>query len=275
MAGNVKRFAGVLLATDYDGTYVPDGGYGVQDEVRAAVRFFTDNGGRFTVCTGRTYLGFHAYDRTLMNAPVLLCNGTMAYDYEKDEPAFAMEIGEEGIEPLRGVMRDFPMLSIEMYALRQTCAIHMTERTERHFTGQGIPFTVVDDPADAIRPWNKVMLGGSSADIGRVQAYLRNNYPEIAFLPTTGSFLEVICHGTNKGVGLHRLADRLGIAYEHVYAVGDGYNDVEMLNAARLAFVPDNGSPEAKACADYIVRSNNEGCIAHVIEILSEIYPQR
>ena len=62
-----------------------------------------------------------------------------------------------------------------------------------------------------------------------------------------------------------------------VYAIVSpvGYNDVEMLVAANAGFVPENGSKEALAVAKYVTRSNNNGCIAHAIEILDEIYSLR
>ena len=69
-----------------------------------------------------------------------------------------------------------------------------------------------------------------------------------------------------------KLAAALGCPPENVYAAGDGYNDVELLVAAKGGFVPENGSPEALAVAKYVTRSNNLGCIANAIEILDEIY---
>lgn len=274
MAERMKLFDGVLLASDYDGTLVPSSGI-VAPEVKDALRFFMENGGRFTVSTGRIYRGFHAYSAEIINAPVLLANGGMAYDFAEKQVVFANGIGDEGIEPLRAISREFPQLSVEMNPFERSYVVNLTDQAYRHFTGQGIPFEAVNDPADAPRPWIKAMLGGPVETIALVQDFLRKHYPEIAFLPTTGSYLELLKPGVNKGVGLLALADSLGIRHENVYAVGDGYNDVEMLHAAAKAFVPANGDPTAMACADYIVRSNEDGAVAHVIEILTELYKGR
>ena len=70
-----------------------------------------------------------------------------------------------------------------------------------------------------------------------------------------------------------RLAQRLGVAPEHVYAAGDGYNDVEMLRAARLAFVPEDGDSAALACAGKRIPSCEKDGIVQAIEILSQMYP--
>ncbi|MBR2876589.1 MAG: HAD hydrolase family protein, partial [Clostridia bacterium] len=64
----------------------------------------------------------------------------------------------------------------------------------------------------------------------------------------------------------------MGCAKKDTYAAGDGYNDIEMLVAANAGFVPENGSEEALGVAKYVTRSNNNGCIAHAIEILDELY---
>ena len=227
-------FDGVLLASDYDGTLVPDTKI-VTPGVKKALQFFEENGGRFTVCTGRCYLGFHSYSRDIINAPVLLANGGMAYDYEKAAVTVDNGIGDEGIVPLRAVAERFPDVTIEFYPLEKSYAIHLLPKSEHHFTSQFIPFEVIDDPTQAPRRWAKVMIGGTPERIGEVQAFLRG-YPEISFLPTTGGFLEVLRRGVDKGMALLQLADALGIRHEDTYAVGDGYNDVEMLQAAAAGF---------------------------------------
>lgn len=272
MAEGVRRglFQGVLLASDFDGTLVPQSQQ-VTPGVKAALRFFRENGGLFTVCTGRCYLGFHAYSPELINAPVLLANGGMAYDYSAGKIVVSNGIGDEGIAPLRAVAAAFPDVSVEMYPFEKAYAVHLTKQTRHHFTSQFIPFESVDDPAEAPRPWAKVMIGGAPERIAEVQIFLREQ-TEIRFLPTTGGFLEVLAKGVDKGKALLQLADVLGVKHEDVYAVGDGYNDVEMLRAAARAFVPANGDAFALACADEMVRSNEDDAVAHVVELLTERY---
>ncbi len=265
------KFSGVLLASDLDGTLTNDQGI-ITDAVKQALAYFQAEGGLFTVCTGRTYMGFHKYDPSYINAPVLLCNGAMAYDYAKEEVVFSNAIGKEGIACIDALMREFPDVAIEMYPFDKTFAIHINPDSERHFTNQDIPFTVIDHPAQAAFPWVKAMLCAKEKTLA-VQDFLREkNFPGITFLPTTGSFIELLKIGADKGTGLLQLAECLGLDKKDVYAVGDDYNDKEMLIAAQKAFVPSNGKAETKQLADHIVRSNNDGCVANVIEILDKLY---
>lgn len=265
------RFDGVLIATDLDGTLTDDTG-AVPAQVRSAIAHFIREGGRFTVCTGRTYQGFHRYDSEYINAPVLLTNGSMAYDYSNNSVVFFEGIMQEGFPLVRTVRDRFPQASVEMYAFNKTYAINMTAQSERHFTSQDIPYTVISDPDEAEIPWAKIMIGADTEHSPLIQQCLKENFSDPAFLPTNGSFIEIMKKGCDKGTGLLRLAKSLGISQRDTYAIGDGYNDIEMLDAAHMGFVPENGSPEALEHATHIVRSNSDGAAAHVIEILSEIY---
>ncbi len=264
------KFDKVLIASDYDGTLYNAQGI-ITQQVKESIEYFIANGGFFTVSTGRTYQGFHAYDSSYINAPVLLANGAMAYDYGKNEVSFVNPVGEEIFDALRDIKSVFPDTSIEMYSMFESFVINSCETSFRHLTSQNIEFSEVSDPSEAKAPWSKVMLfsENQSSDI---QAYLAANHPHVHFLPTEGRYIEIMQNGVDKGTGLLKLADSLSIEHERVFAVGDGFNDVEMLVAAACGFVPCNGSREALAVADKVVRSNDDGAVAHVIEILDGLF---
>lgn len=263
------KFENVLIASDFDGTLKNDEGI-ITDDVKDAIHSFIENGGLFTVCTGRIYQGFHLYDPGYINAPVLLGNGAMAYDYENKRIIFNDAICEEGLDAVNDILSHFPNIPIEFYNIDKVCAINLNEHSEQHFTSQGINFHNISSPDDAPLPWTKVMIAAHGCS-KEVQDILEN-HPEVNYLKTTGDYVEILKKGVDKGTGLLKLAKALGVSPNNVYAAGDGYNDVEMLIAAKGGFVPENGSDEALRVAKYITRSNNDGCIAHAIEILDSIY---
>lgn len=263
------KFNNVLIASDFDGTLKNDDGI-ITEDVKDAIKSFMASGGSFTVCTGRIYQGFHLYDPEYINAPVLLGNGAMAYDYEKSKVIFNDAIGEEGLASVNDILKHFPDISIEFYNIDKVCAVNLNEHSEHHFTSQDINFHNVNSPEEAPLPWTKVMIAAHGRS-KEVQDILES-HPEINYLKTTGAYVEILKKGVDKGTGLLKLAKALGIDNNNVYAAGDGYNDVEMLVAAKGGFVPENGSEEALSVADYVTRSNNDGCIAHTIEILNSIY---
>jgi len=70
-------------------------------------------------------------------------------------------------------------------------------------------------------------------------------YPEI-------DFINIVDPGVSKGEALKTLASFLSIPISEVIAIGDGLNDIPLLEAAGLAVAMGNAFPEVKKVADYI-----------------------
>ncbi|KAK8602493.1 hypothetical protein V6N13_057878 [Hibiscus sabdariffa] len=77
--------------------------------------------------------------------------------------------------------------------------------------------------------------------------------------------LEIVPFGTSKGSGVKLLLDHLGVSSKEIMAIGDGENDIEMLELASLGVALRNGSEKTKAVADVIGVSNDEDGVAGAI----------
>ena len=264
------KFSGCLLASDYDGT-LADAQGNITEDVREALRYFIAQGGCFTVCTGRTKQGFHAFLPDIMNAPVLLANGIMAYDYLKQYTVFCDGIGAADALLVNVIRNRFPDICIELYSEAfRSYAVHINDRSRGHFSRQDIVWTEIEDVSAAEGPFVKIMLSCGEARGREIQRFLDGvigGY-DLKYIPSEGEYVEIIRKGADKGAGMLKLAQALGVVKDRVFAVGDGENDIDMLNAASVGFVPENGCAQAKAAGDIIVRSHNNGAVAHVIELL-------
>lgn len=265
-------FDGCILASDYDGTLAQDDGK-IGQRVRDAIKYFTDNGGYFTVCTGRTKQGFHAYEPSLINAPVLLGNGAMAYDFGKEEIAFLNCIEDDAIDEFRKIINGFPGIGSEFYTTDfKSKVINPDERNRKHFDFQFIEYEVVDDVEKEDFPLVKIMIGVGIDRVDDFQRFLDSlNLQKIKYIPQHGNFIEIISVKTDKGLCLSLLADKLGCDKNHIYSIGDGENDVSMLRSASIGFVPENGCEAAKENGDIIVCSNNDGAVADAIYKIEEL----
>lgn len=85
---------------------------------------------------------------------------------------------------------------------------------------------------------------------------------------TSTKLLEVLPKGITKVTGIQRLINSLGIKMSEVMAFGDYDNDIDMLNAAGLGVVVENGSAAAKASADLIIGACDQNGPAKFIENL-------
>lgn len=271
------------MVSDFDGTLYTDEGV-IEKRVIDKIKEYNSAGGYFTVCTGRTFHGFHRYSPEFINAPVLLANGAFCYDYAKNEIVFFDGLGTECFELIREVRDRFPNVSIEMYCQPDVFVINNNDSSRRHFETLQTAYNEITDPSETNPPFQKVMFGcegfggepvpfedekrSPASFSSEIQELIRTEYPAVNYLPTTGRWVEVLKKGVDKGSGMLKLADRLGVAHSDTYAIGDGYNDVDMLSAAGDSFVPENGGAEAKQAGKHIVPSNNEGAVMHALAMI-------
>ncbi|MQM18586.1 hypothetical protein Taro_051581 [Colocasia esculenta] len=84
-------------------------------------------------------------------------------------------------------------------------------------------------------------------------------------LQAQAGMLEIVPPGTSKGSGVKMLLDHLDISANEVMAIGDGENDVEMLQLASFSVALSNGCAKAKSAANVIGASNDEDGVAEAI----------
>lgn len=114
---------------------------------------------------------------------------------------------------------------------------------------------------------NKMVVFCEQEVIGALRERLEAHLGDSATLvQAVNNMLEIVPPGSSKGRGLKRLLDDLGIPAEHVLAIGDGENDVEMLQLAGIGAAVGNAADVAKAAADVVVATNDEDGVAEAIE---------
>ncbi len=74
----------------------------------------------------------------------------------------------------------------------------------------------------------------------------------------------------NKGTGLIKVAEMMGIEPKDFVAIGDSVNDVEMLEVAGFGIAVGNGDPELRSVADYTAASPYGAGAAEGITYLRE-----
>jgi Cof subfamily protein (haloacid dehalogenase superfamily) len=79
------------------------------------------------------------------------------------------------------------------------------------------------------------------------------------------SMFDVLRPGVTKGAALAQWAARRGIARDNVMAIGDNWNDIEMLEFAGLPIVMGQSLPELKSRGWAVTLSNDEDGVAYAI----------
>ncbi len=268
----MKIFENTLLVSDFDGTLTGSDGL-IPAENLSKIRYFTENGGKFTVSTGRTKAGFHNYSSEIINAPVLLGNGAMAFDYESSAQVFVNGISEAAIPVLNTIIEKYPFIGAEIYSVDDgVFVINPHPKNIRHFSGLRIEnYSVCEGFDRSFFPAVKIMLYAGEKSKEVQQFLMSIDLGELKYIPCNGEFIEILSEKAGKGKAMYQLADALNIDNNRVFAIGDGSNDVDMLCDAVKGFVPESGDALAKEAADIIVCNSDNGSVANAITILEEL----
>ena len=113
---------------------------------------------------------------------------------------------------------------------------------------------------------NKLLIG-DTGDIAARRIDLEQRVGHRAtVIQAITEYVEIMPKGVSKGAGLLWLLERLEIEPAAVLAMGDGENDIEMLQLAGIGVTMSNARPPVQAAADYIVGSNDESAVAQALE---------
>jgi len=82
--------------------------------------------------------------------------------------------------------------------------------------------------------------------------------------------VDVLNRGCSKGDALRRWAEHRRIGRQHVMAIGDNYNDIEMLEFAGVPVVMGNACDELKQNGWMVTLENNHSGVAHALETVLE-----
>jgi Cof subfamily protein (haloacid dehalogenase superfamily) len=141
-------------------------------------------------------------------------------------------------------------------------------RRHRHHVAEIAPLTSCLDAEDPV----EVLFLGECAAMRRIMEVLERlpiarNYRTALteYERRNLSMLDVLESSVSKGAALAEFARQIGITRDEVMAIGDNWNDREMLEYAGLSVVMENSVPELKSMGWKVTLSNDECGVSHAI----------
>ena len=247
-------FSDVLLTADFDRTLTDPTGQIPKRNVEA-IEYFMENGGAFTVNTGRSLpQSREILERLPMNAPILCYNGGLAADGEKIVFQHPMELPLE--ETIRAVCRAFPDLNVDLHGVKAHFGFQPTGCWEEYYSARNHKWQLAEPGAD-YGPFLKFNVYGEIRDnsfyqfftgtpeeiarIDEAEKWMKDTFGEIIVIFRAGArVLNVHAAGVSKIRAARDLQERLG--RKILVCVGDAENDLTMLRGADYAFCPSDGS---------------------------------
>lgn len=258
----------LLLISDIDGTLI-DENYQIPARNREAIEKLEKAGGGFAIATGRSWESVEKCIQGLpVNRPCVLANGGVIFDMEKRQPVWFQALPEKAKEYTQCIMEAFPQAGIEVFTASDVWILRQNEITLAHMTHEGLHFQLVSE--EEIRePWCKVLVASPEQDALK-EFCDRTPHEGMRFVASSDRYWEMLPEQADKGTGIQKLAELCGIPMESVAAIGDYYNDLEMLQTAGITAVPQNGPEEIQKLADVVTCHCNDGAVADFIEYLEQ-----
>lgn len=278
-----------LLALDLDGTLLNSSGK-IPEANKIAIKRAEEAGVLVTICTGRRFRDARPVGLELeLNAPIICHNGALLKYADSLETVIASVILNETVLNILRVGDDFgadAMISVDPYGKGILLYDRISDDNlplqkyiawSKNLHGDNAEKSVqhVESLKNIVGDYETVHVSfsGTCAKMAKMQALLQSELKEDATILATiypaldFTLLDILPPDASKGIGVEKLAALNDLTAENVMAIGDNFNDLEMLEFAGTPVVMGNAAPELLENEKYqSTASNNENGVALAIE---------
>lgn len=247
-------YSDILLTVDYDRTLTaPDST--IPERNLEAIRYFIENGGAFTVNTGRSLPMTKVFrDRVPVNAPLLLYNGSAAYDLKEGKLTFCHAIDLDLWDTVRECQRLFPDLVVEVQGVDAHYRFTENPAWDAFSEHQHCAHAFAPEGSD-LGIFLKLTLYGQLRDVtvadlyeatpeerrrmDEAEALLKQRFGDhCEIFRAATRIIDVHARGVSKARSARELQQRLGRSI--LVCAGDAENDIPMLRDADFSYVPSD-----------------------------------
>jgi len=202
--------------------------------------------------------------------PLVSLNGS--YIVEKGQPILDVRIDLDIAAAVSEKVRPF-RATIAYYLQKEWFAEVKDKWTDYEQRIMDVALEVAPLP-ELVKGWgrrgiapNKLMVMSEAANIQQIQEHLRSVYNDrLNIYPSKPTYLEVMDPRGSKSNAVSWLIQRMNIHREEVIAMGDNFNDREMIEFAGMGIAMGNAPDEIKAAADYVTDTNNNDGVRLALE---------
>lgn len=270
-----------LVALDLDGTLF-DNSSRISKRNLTAIRSITDKGIHVVISTGRPFDGipFDQIKGTGINYAIT-ANGSGIYEISTGKCLYENAMDEELVTPILNFLLTRDIHMDAFIGGKGYTPIQCVETAQKLTVPSSIKNYIITTRTrlDNILQFihenqlkvQKMTLNfypaadGTLIDRETVRKFLVSN-PSITTVCGGYNNLEFTRADANKGVGLRKLAEILGVNPDATMAIGDTENDLAIIEAAGIGVAMGNATDAVKARADYVTTTNTKDGVAAAIE---------
>lgn len=242
-----------MIASDLDGTLLQNGAQELRPELFPLIRELKKMGILFVAASGRQYSNIRRLFAPVAQEIGYICEngGVAAYQGEilyKDTVAseLAREIMQAAWEK-EGT--EMTISGLETYYLCPKTKKYLDfVENVLHFQYQ-----LVDESFCLPEPCVKLAVY-EEAGAEKSLKFWQERFGDKCKVVTSGfAWIDFVPLETNKGKGMRKMMEKLGISPDECIAFGDEYNDIELLQSVKYSFAMEKSKEGVKAAATGIV----------------------
>lgn len=270
-----------LVALDLDGTLFDNSSH-ISERNLTAIRSITDKGIHVVISTGRPFEGipFDQIKGTGINYAIT-ANGSGIYEISTGKCLYENAMDEELVTPILNFLLTRDIHMDAFIGGKGYTPVQCVETAQKLTVPSSIKNYIITTRTrlDNILQFihenqlkvQKMTLNfypaadGTLIDRETARKFLVSN-PSITTVCGGYNNLEFTRADANKGVGLRKLAEILGVNPDATMAIGDTENDLAIIEAAGIGVAMGNATDAVKARADYVTTTNTKDGVAAAIE---------
>ena len=270
---NNKSLSNWLIASDIDGT--------LNNKLRKlparnedAIKRFVSLGGRFTLASGRNPQSMEKHFTRLPidGTPAVVINGAGLYDFQKKEMIHFSSMSGEGMALAVEAAKKFPAVDVIVVA-KDMIYITGSGWFGRFFVmADNLKHQHIRDIDDVPKEnWGKVIFSGIPFHISKIKKHFESmTDPDLTLMSSSVASFEILARNTHKGSALMKLAEILGIEKSHTGAIGDYFNDFDMLKTVGVPACCGQAPKELKEISEFVACHCNNGAVADFLEYIEK-----
>lgn len=255
-----------LIAIDIDDTLLNDDII-VTEATKLALKRAIQAGVTVTLATGRMYSSARKIaDQIQLNVPIITYQGALVKTLLDDQVLYERSVPVDAARQLLQYANEHK-LHLQLYVDDILYSIEDNARIQAYSQLVNIPYVIEPDYAKLIdKPNHKMLIIDEPEVLDHHLVILQGLLgDQLHITKSKAHYLEFMHKEGTKGHALQHLAQHIGATMDETIAIGDAWNDREMILAAGLGVAMGNAVPMLKDIADYITLSNNDEGVSHVI----------
>lgn len=269
------KFDGFLLLADIDNTLVFHGEIPPYNLER--IRYFTENGGLFSIATGRTPSGVtYLMEQVPINAPVVSCNGGTITDFQTGRTLYRQNLRQEDKILLCDLFDRYPDVGAEVQDGNDVYIVNDSKVVRDHVSYEHIPLRLAAARDLLGIEWHKILFSSDDErKIAEITAYTKTlPFCHAYVINTTNGinqfYIEVHPLESTKSIGATELKKIVGAS--KLFTIGDYYNDVDMLQVADVSAAVGGSPREVIEAATWEVCEAPKGAVGEFIDKIEAAY---